>query len=78
MVCKQYTRAYLHTLAGKEALGSQLLTYHNIAYQMNLMRSIRKSIMEGKFPEFVVDFMKKLHPNGNYPKWAVDALNAAG
>lgn len=34
MVCKKYTRAYLHTVAAKEEVGGQLLSYHNIAYQM--------------------------------------------
>jgi queuine tRNA-ribosyltransferase len=33
-VCKKYTRAYLHTVAAKEEVGGQLLSYHNIAYQM--------------------------------------------
>lgn len=37
MVCKNYTRAYLYTLAGRESLGAQLITYHNIAYLNNLL-----------------------------------------
>lgn len=35
-VCKRYTRAYLHTLVTKEAMGSQLVSYHNVAYMMQV------------------------------------------
>lgn len=41
--CARYTRAFLH-VAFKEgnALAAQLLTIHNIAYMMHLMRSMRE------------------------------------
>ena len=77
MVCAKYTRAYLHTIVGDQ-IGAQLLTYHNIAYQMNLMSSIRKSIMENSFKTFVLNFMKNQFPNNAYPKWTRDALASAG
>eukprot|EP00026_Physarum_polycephalum_P008883 Phypoly_transcript_08986.p1 GENE.Phypoly_transcript_08986~~Phypoly_transcript_08986.p1 ORF type:complete len:396 (+),score=44.45 Phypoly_transcript_08986:32-1219(+) len=77
MVCKNYTRAYLYTLAGREGLGAQLLTYHNIAYQMRLTRNLRESIIAGKFPEFVQKFIHTHYPQGA-PQWALDALQAAG
>ncbi len=73
-VCKSYTRAYLHTIAAKDALGSQLLTYHNIAYQMQLMKGLRDSIMEGNFTSHVQQFMLAQYPQKNYPVWARDAL----
>ena len=38
------------------------------------MRSIRKSILENKFPQFVKDFMKEMFPDANYPQWAIDAF----
>lgn len=38
------------------------------------MRSIRKSILEDRFPQFVKDFMTEMFPDANYPEWAVDAL----
>ncbi len=78
MVCKNYTRAYLHTVVGKEQLGAQMLTYHNIAYQMRLMKSIRAAILDGTFPKFVREFMIQQFPSKIYPKWSVDALEAAG
>jgi queuine tRNA-ribosyltransferase len=58
MVCQNYTRAYLHQLAGRDQIGGQLLTYHNIAYQMRLMRDMRNAIIDGSFPLFVRNFMK--------------------
>lgn len=78
MVCQTYTRAYLHTLCGKEQLCGQLLSYHNIAYMMNLTRNMRTAIIDGWFPQFVHQFMHQQFPNKDYPTWAVDALLAAG
>jgi queuine tRNA-ribosyltransferase catalytic subunit len=45
---------------------------------MNLMKNVRKSIKDGKFPEFVQDFMEEQFPKKDYPKWTVDALNSVG
>lgn len=78
MVCKNYTRAYLHSINGREQLSGQLLTYHNIAYQMDLMKSIQDAIVEGRFPEFVRQFIKLQYPKGDLPSWAKDALISAG
>lgn len=35
-VCKNYTRAYIHCLVTKDAMGSQLLSYHNLYYMMKV------------------------------------------
>ena len=43
---------------------------------MNLMKSIRESIKKDNFPGFVQKFFNDLYPNGDFPKWAVDALNS--
>lgn len=43
--CRNYTRAYLHALLrdhSTEALAAQLITCHNVAYMMGLMRSLRE------------------------------------
>lgn len=43
LACREYTRAYLHILFKENcALAAQLLTMHNIAYMMRLMRSMRE------------------------------------
>lgn len=36
-VCKNYTRAYIHCLVTKDAMGSQLLSYHNLYYMMQVL-----------------------------------------
>ncbi|XP_077987081.1 queuine tRNA-ribosyltransferase catalytic subunit 1-like [Glandiceps talaboti] len=72
--CKTHTRAYLHTIATQETVACHLLTVHNIAFQMNLMRSIRESILEDRFPQFIKDYMKIAYPDGDYPQWVRESL----
>jgi tRNA-guanine family transglycosylase len=74
--CKNYSRAYLKTLIDSETVGCILISIHNIAYQMSLMKNIRESIMNDTFPEFVNLFMQDLFPNKKYPAWAVEAFNS--
>ena len=76
-VCREYTRAYLHHVA-KDHTGCQLLTYHNIAYQMRLMGELRAAILAGELADYVRRFMLAQFPRRNYPQWTVDALAAAG
>ncbi|XP_047116886.1 queuine tRNA-ribosyltransferase catalytic subunit [Schistocerca piceifrons] len=74
--CQRYSRAYLHSIVTVETVACHLLTVHNICFQMQLMKSIRESIKEKKFPLFVKNFFKTLYPSGTYPKWITDALSA--
>jgi tRNA-guanine family transglycosylase len=47
--CLQVTRAYLYTLMShKEASGCALLTVHNVAFQLRLMKNIRNAIKEDR------------------------------
>jgi tRNA-guanine transglycosylase len=73
-VCKKYTRAYLHAVAGKESIGCTLVSYHNIAYLLELTRTCQRTLKDGTFPSFVVSFMKSYHLDGKYPQWVKDAL----
>ncbi|CAM9369042.1 unnamed protein product, partial [Ectocarpus fasciculatus] len=78
--CKQYTRAYLHALLrdhNTEALAAQLITCHNIAYMMSLMRSMREAIMQGQqaLECYINGFLQMQYPNpADVPVWAIDAL----
>nr|KAI8748267.1 queuine tRNA-ribosyltransferase-like [Biomphalaria glabrata] len=72
--CKTYNRAYLHTLANSEPAACNIITVHNVAYQLNLMSSMRQSIFEDKFPEFVQQFFTDMFPDGDYPDWTLQAL----
>lgn len=76
--CKNYTRAFLATVAGKEEVGCSLLTIHNIHQMMELMRKMRSALQENTFPQFVTSFLHLHFPKKNYPKWVVDALTACG
>lgn len=77
--CQNYTRAILHVMFKENnPLASQLLTKHNVLYMMTLMRSMRQSIMEGRFEQFVREFLSLQFPLGNIPIWVVDALSDAG
>lgn len=44
--------------------------------QLSLMKQLRQSITEGRFPQFVKDFMSQQYPQGDYEQWTVDALSS--
>jgi queuine tRNA-ribosyltransferase len=58
------------------ALAAQLLTVHNIAYQMQLMRTMREAILHGAdaHQAFIREFFKEQFPAGDVPRWVIDAL----
>ena len=72
--CKTYNRAYIHQIVTIETVACHILTVHNIAFQMRLMREIRESIVEKRFPKYVQEYMLKVYPEKDYPTWVVDAL----
>ncbi|XP_055754175.1 queuine tRNA-ribosyltransferase catalytic subunit 1-like [Salvelinus fontinalis] len=73
--CRRHSRAYLHALFKSDTAAMHHITIHNISYQLTLMRSLRQSIIDGRFPDFVRAFMKRMFPSPEqYPGWAVDAL----
>ncbi|KAG6299626.1 hypothetical protein E4U09_007934 [Claviceps aff. purpurea] len=81
MCCKQedggmgITRAYVHHNTSKETVAAHLLTIHNVWYQLNLMRELRQSIIEDRFPARVQQFFADRYKDkANYPDWAVTAL----
>jgi len=56
-VCRTYSRAYLrHLYRAGEILASQLNTYHNLYYYLDLMRRMREAIRENRFTAFRRDF----------------------
>jgi len=51
--CGNFSRAYLrHLFVSGEMLGRQLNTVHNVHHYLNLMRTIRAAIREGRFGAF--------------------------
>ena len=78
-VCKQYSRAYLHSLCKTEALGPQLVSIHNLAYMMRLVREMRQAVVEGRYPAYVRGFVHNMyHRSADIPGWVVDACGRAG
>ena len=78
------SKARLHALLkANNPIAVELITQHNIAYMMSLVRSMRKAITENRFPEYVRAFINDQYPGKDQggedcPGWVVDALTAAG
>jgi len=45
---------------------------------MALVRSMRQSILDGRFAEFATSFAKDQYRGEDIPKWVIDALGATG
>jgi len=59
--CTNYSRAYLHHLfAANEMLGPTLLSLHNIAFYLRLMKDARAAIAEGRYAAFAADRLAAL------------------
>lgn len=76
--CQKFSRSYLHFLLKEGSVGGQLVTVHNVAYLTKLMARCREAILEGRFTEFVREFMVKRYPDRQYPQWSREALESAG
>ncbi len=85
LACKGgYTRAQLHLMLKRNnPLAATLMTHHNIAYMMSLVRGMRKAIMEDRYPTYVRDFIHDQFRGSDkggqdVPGWVKDALQEAG
>lgn len=59
--CKNFTKAYLrHLFRAGEILSLRLNTLHNVAFYLNLMKNIRRSIEENRFAEFKKEFLNRM------------------
>ncbi len=55
--CRNYSRAYLrHLYMSREILAYRLNTIHNVYYYVNLMKDLRKAVMQGRYSEFRSNF----------------------
>jgi queuine tRNA-ribosyltransferase len=51
--CRRFSRAYLrHLVTCGDALGARLLSLHNLAFYMNLVRALRDAVLAGRVREF--------------------------
>lgn len=76
--CRDYTRAYLHTIVTKEPSACHLVTVHNVCHQLRLMSRLRAAIIGDSLPAFIQGFMVGIFPDKVYPEWAVNALSSVG
>ncbi|MGD9628285.1 MAG: tRNA guanosine(34) transglycosylase Tgt [Pyrinomonadaceae bacterium] len=59
-VCGRYSRAYLrHLYQSGEMLAATLISHHNLAFYLELMRQIRAQIRAGKFSDFRREFLER-------------------
>ena len=63
-VCRRYSKAYLrHLYQAKEMLAATLISHHNLAFFLDLMRQIREAIKAGVFGEFRREFLSRMSDN---------------
>lgn len=61
--CQNYTRSYLrHLDRCNEILGSRLNTLHNLHFYLDLMRSIRSAIGEGRLTSWAAGYLAARRP----------------
>jgi queuine tRNA-ribosyltransferase len=78
--CRNYTRAYLHSLLKTNSpLAAQLITIHNICHMLTFMRDLRNSIVAGTeaLHTFVNDYLRANFTSDTLPQWVRDALVVA-
>ena len=65
--CRTFTRAYLrHLIQNKEILASTLISIHNLAVLLQLVRDARQAIFEGRYEAFAQDFLSAYTPRGKH------------
>ena len=58
-VCRRFSRAYLrHLFISGEILSCTLNSVHNLHFYLNLMKRMRKTILQGTFLEFAQKFLE--------------------
>lgn len=58
-VCRRHSRGYLrHLLQVQEPTASRLVSLHNVAWTLDLMRRMRAAIMAGEFPQLRAEVLE--------------------
>lgn len=59
-VCRNFTKAYIrHLFKAGEILGLRLATWHNLYFLLDLMKQIRKAIIEDRLADFRTEYFAK-------------------
>ncbi|MDZ7607923.1 MAG: tRNA guanosine(34) transglycosylase Tgt [Cyclobacteriaceae bacterium] len=60
-ISRFYSKAYLrHLIISKEILGAQIASIHNLAFYLWLVGEARRQIMQGTFPQWKTEMVKKV------------------
>ena len=60
-VCRRYSRAYLrHLYQAGEMLAATLISHHNLAFYLDLMRKVREAIKAGTLDTFRRNFLERV------------------
>ncbi len=79
LVCAKYSRAFLHRGAGRTPETGQLLSYHNLFFQKDLMSRQRAAILAGTYDGWIRTFLaERFGSRDQTPPWIIEALTAAG
>nr|CAH8875764.1 unnamed protein product [Trichobilharzia regenti] len=83
------SRAWIHSaLSGRQVNASAVVSLHNLAYMLGLMKKCREAISENTFPQFVRSFFERRcymargdqnpseYEGCRPPSWACDALQS--
>ena len=58
--CKSYSRAYLHhVVKAGEIIASMLLTWHNLTFFQDLLRTFREAVTNQSANEFAARFLER-------------------
>lgn len=58
--CQNYSKAYIrHLINVDEILGARLLSIHNLAFLLSMMKKAREAILEDAFLDYKKDFLQK-------------------
>ena len=69
--CQNYSTGYIHQLFKvSEILGYRLATIHNLFFLKQLMRNIRKSILNNTFNSFKKEFLSNYQPTNEIARMA--------
>eukprot|EP00658_Telonema_sp_P-2_P034790 TRINITY_DN25393_c0_g1_i2.p1 TRINITY_DN25393_c0_g1~~TRINITY_DN25393_c0_g1_i2.p1 ORF type:complete len:105 (+),score=35.27 TRINITY_DN25393_c0_g1_i2:135-449(+) len=68
-------RSTLSSSSAASDVYKRQLSYHNIAYLLQLTRGARAAIQAGTFPEYIRTFMLAYHPDKEYPTWCLSLIH---
>ena len=66
-VCEDYSKSYIrHLFLVGEYTAGQLLTYHNLHFYLEMMKSARQAILEDRYQSFYQNFSEKYLAKGSH------------